>query len=114
MPFVKKFFAEKAIGCRENPIKEKRIQKQLMIAFSDDFAIVSFPAEPFVEIGYAIRENSPYKMTMLAALGMGEIGYVGLSHHYGNGGYETSPDRTLADRTVGDAMIKNALKILAK
>ena len=45
---------------------------------------------------------------------MGEIGYVGLAHHYGNGGYETSPDRSLADRTVGDAMIKNALKILAK
>ena len=114
VPFVKKFFAEKAIGCRENPIKEKRIQKQLRIAFSEDFAIVSLPAEPFVEIGYAIRENSPYKMTMLAALGMGEIGYVGLSYHYGNGGYETSPDRTLADRTVGEAMINNALKILKK
>lgn len=114
VPCVKKMFAEMAIGCRENPITEKREQKQLMIAFSKDIAIVSLPAEPFVEVGYAIRENSPYSMTMLAALGMGEIGYVGMPYHYGNGGYETSPSRALADRHVGEAMIENALKILKK
>ena len=112
VPFVKKFFAQKAIGCREDPIREKRLEKQMVIAFSNEIAIVSLPAEPFVEIGYAIREKSPYPMTILAALGMGEIGYVGLPQHYGNGGYETSPGRGLADRTVGQAMIDNALFLL--
>ena len=112
VPAVKKFFAEMAIGCRENPISGRRVEKQMMISFGDRIAIVSMPAEPFVEIGNAIREGSRFPMTMLAALGMGAIGYVGLPRHYGNGGYETSPSRTLADRTVGETMIAGALELL--
>ena len=112
VPFVKKFFAEMAIGCRENPIAEKRIERQIMISFGKELAIVSLPAEPFVELGYAIREASRFPMTVLAALGMGEIGYVGLPQHYGNGGYETSPSRTLADRHVGETIINGAIELL--
>lgn len=112
VPFVQKMFAEMAIGCRENPIPGKRIERQIMISFGDDLAIVSLPAEPFVELGEAIRAGSRFPLTVLAALGMGEVGYVGLPQHYGNGGYETSPSRTLADRTVGQAIIDGALKLL--
>ena len=112
VPAVKKLFAERAIGCRENPITEKRIETQVAITFGTELAIVSLPAEPVVEIGFGIRKGSKYPKTILAALGMGEIGYVGLAHHYGHGGYETSPSRGLADRTVGDAMIEGALELL--
>jgi hypothetical protein len=112
VPAVKKMFAERAIECRENPIKEKRTETQVAITIGSELAFVSLPAEPFVEIGYGIRKGSKYPKTILAALGMGEIGYVGLSYHYGNGGYETSPSRGLADRTVGDAMIQGALELL--
>ena len=112
VPAVKKMFAERAIECRENPIKEKRTETQVAITFGSELALVSLPAEPFVEIGYGIRKGSKYPKTILAALGMGEIGYVGLSYHYGNGGYEPSPSRGLADRTVGDAMIQGALELL--
>ena len=111
-PFVKKLFAEMAIGCRENPIPGKRIERQIMISFGDDLAFVSIPAEPFVELGTAIREASRFPMTVLAALGMGEIGYVGLPRHYGNGGYETSPSRSLADRYVGETIIAGAIELL--
>ena len=112
VPFVKKFFAERAIACREDPIKEERIEEQIAIFFNKNIAIVSLPAEPFIEIGEAIRKDSPYPMTILAALGQGEVGYVGLPRHYGNGGYETSPSRGLADRHVGETMIEGALKLL--
>ena len=112
VPFVKKFFAERAIGCRENPITGKRIEKQLAIMFGSEVAIVSLPAEPFVEIGFAIRENSRFPMTLIAALGMGEVGYVGMPGNYGNGGYETSPSRGLADPSVGQRMIDGALGLL--
>ncbi len=112
VPAVKKLFAQKAIECRENPITTKRIEHQIAITFGDELAFVSLPAEPFVEIGYAIREGSKYPYTVIAALGMGEIGYVGLPRHYGNGGYETSPSRGLADRTVGETMIAGALELL--
>ena len=112
VPFVKKFFAERAIGCRENPITQARYENQIAIAFNDELAFVSLPAEPFVELGFAIREQSRYPMTVLAALGMGEVGYVGLQNNYGNGGYETSPSRGLAAPTTGLAIINNAVKLL--
>ena len=101
-----------AIGCRENPITEKRVERQIMIAFGEDLAVVSLPCEPFIELGEAIRAGSKYPMTVLAGLGMGEIGYVGMKQHYGNGGYETSPSRTLADRTVGEKIVAGALELL--
>ena len=112
VPAVKKMFAEKAIACREKPVAGKRVEIQVAMTFGNELAIVSLPAEPFVEIGHAIRQGSKYPKTMVAALGMGEIGYVGLPGNYGNGGYETSPDPHLADRTVGETMIKGALKLL--
>ena len=112
VPAVKKLFAEMAIGCRENPITEKRVERQIMIAFGEDLAVVSLPCEPFIELGEAIRAGSKYPMTVLAGLGMGEIGYVGMKQHYGNGGYETSPSRTLADRTVGEKIVAGALELL--
>ncbi|MBR7121334.1 MAG: hypothetical protein IKC94_03730 [Lentisphaeria bacterium] len=112
VPAVKKLFAEMAIGCRENPIADERIERQLMIAFGEEVALVSLPCEPFIELGEAIRKGSKYPLTVLAALGMGEIGYVGMPQHYGNGGYETSPSRTLADRTVGEEIVRCALKLL--
>ncbi len=114
VPAVKKFFAEMAIACRENPIKTRRVEKQIMISFGETAAFVSMPAEPFVEIGFAIREASRFPLTFLVALGMGEVGYVGLPGNYGNGGYETSPSRSLADRHVGEAMIEGAIKLLQK
>ena len=112
VPFVKKMFAEMAIGCRENPITERRVERQFKISFGDEVAIVSLPGEPFIEIGEAIRNGSKYPKTILAALGQGEVGYVGMPYHYGNGGYETSPSRELADRHVGEAMIEGALELL--
>ena len=111
-PFVMKYFAERAIGCRENPIKEKRIEMMTLITFGTDLAIISLPCEPFVEIGQQIRDYSKYPMTVLAALAQGEIGYVGLPGNYGNGGYETSPNRSLADRYVGETMIGIAKTLL--
>jgi hypothetical protein len=112
VPFVKKFFAERAMSCRDNPFTGKRIEKQLSIRFNEDLAFVSMPAEPFIEIGEAIREGSKFPMTILAALGMGEIGYVGMPYHYGNGGYETSPSKGTADKSVGETLIKNSLELL--
>ncbi len=111
-PFVMKFFAERAIECRDNPITGKRIESQMVLTFGDAIAFVSMPCEAFVEIGFAIRKASKYPMTFLVALGMGEIGYVGLPENYGIGGYETSPSRGLADRTVGETIIKNAVSLL--
>ncbi len=112
VPAVKKFFAERAINCREKASDVERFERQAALTFGDQLAIVTLPAEPFVEIGFAIREKSRFPMTVLAALSQGEIGYVGLENNYGNEGYELRPSPTLADRSVGETMIKSALELL--
>ena len=106
--------AERAIGCRENPITEKRTETEMLLSFGDKIAIVALPCEAFVEIGQQIREYSKFPLTLLATLGMGEIGYVGVPENYGIGGYETSPNRALADRTVGTTLVSVAKELLDK
>ena len=79
--------------------------------FQGTFRLIFF-VEAFVEFSREIRKNSKYPMTFVAALAQGEVGYIGMPKDYGHGGYETSPSRGLADRTVGDAMIQGALELL--
>ncbi|OGV49084.1 MAG: hypothetical protein A2017_11810 [Lentisphaerae bacterium GWF2_44_16] len=111
-PFVKKFFAKRLMDCRDKKISEKRVEKMLAIKFGDRIGIVSVPCEPFVEIGLAVKKASHFPLTLVAALGMGEIGYVGLPDNYGNGGYETSPSPSASDRNWGPTLIKTASDLL--
>ena len=114
VPFVKKFFAERLIECRENPILEKRFERIPAVKFGKSLGIVGLPAEPFVEIGLEIKKASPFALTMVSALTQGEVGYVGLPKNYGIGGYETAPSRSNADPSVGEAFIKYGIEILNK
>jgi len=111
-PFVKKFFAERLMDCRDKKISERRVEKILAIKFGDEIGIVSLPCEPFVEIGLAIKQASHFPLTLIAALGMGKAGYVGLPGNYGNGGYETSPSATLASRDFGTELIRLGTELL--
>ena len=111
-PYVLKFFAELLMGCRDNPIKTQRFEELAAITFGDSIAIASLPGEPFVEISRQIRMHSKYPVTMVAALSMGAVGYFGMPENYGNGGYETSPSKSKADRYVGQSMVKAALELL--
>ncbi len=111
-PFVLKFFAERLMNCRDHAIPGKRIEQMLAIQFGRGIGIIGIPAEPFVELGMAVRKQSRFPMTMLAALAMGEIGYVGMPGNYGNGGYETSPAPTVADRGLGPEMVRTAVELL--
>ncbi|MBR4222376.1 MAG: hypothetical protein IKR81_14535 [Victivallales bacterium] len=111
-PYVQKYFAEALMGCRDHAPKEKRFEQIASIKFGDAIALVTLPCEPFVEIGQAIREKSRFPLTLLVALGMGEIGYVGLPRNYGNGGYETLPSAGKASQFLGEQMIDYALSVL--
>ena len=111
-PFALKFFAKNVIDCRDKAIKTQRIEQMFALRLGNEIGIVGIPAEPFVEIGLAIRKDSGFPMTMVAALTMGEIGYVGLPANYGVGGYETIPSRGKAGRTVGTDMIRIAGELL--
>lgn len=111
-PYVMKFFAERLMSCRDNAIPGQRFEELAAITFGDKIAISTLPCEAFVEFSREIRKDSKYPMTMVAALAQGEIGYIGMPHNYGNGGYETSPSNTVADRNIGPEMLKTAKGLL--
>ena len=92
---VKRLFAKCVLANRDDPLPGKRIERMISIKFGDAVGIVSLPAEPFMEIGIAIKKTSRFPYTMVAALGMGTVGYVAMPENYERGGgYETRPSRT--------------------
>ena len=53
-----------------------------------DFVLVTFPGEPFAEIGLNIKEKSPYPNTFLAGYSNGYIHYAPPTDLYKEWGYE--------------------------
>ena len=53
-----------------------------------DTALVAFPAELFVKIGFAIKTRSPTKNTLVATYTNGSVGYIPMPEDYAFGGYE--------------------------
>ena len=111
-PYVMKFFAERLMSCRDNAIPGIRMEEFAAITFGNEIAIATLPCEAFVEFTREIRKNSKYPMTFVATLTQGEVGYIGMPHNYGNGGYETSPSNSVADRNIGPEMLKTVKELL--
>ena len=93
----------------------KRIERMTSIHFGKALGIVSMPAEPFVELGFAVKKASPFPFTMVAALGQGAFGYIGLPEHYEHGGgYETRPSPTAPDHNLAPKMIEIGIRLINK
>ena len=113
--YVKKFFAQRVLDNREKQTDNDRKEYITALKFGDELGIVTLPAEPFVEIGLAIKENSRFATTMVAALTQGEIGYVGLEESYGRGGgYETRPGYGSPAHNLAPVLVETATKLINK
>jgi len=115
-PYVLKYFAERLMSCRDHRRTEKRMEIVMTMKFGDKVGFVALPCEPFVEIGLAIKEASPFPFTFIAGLSMGEVGYVGRTANYqhGNSAYETAPDANQADVTVGESFVALGRKMISE
>lgn len=111
-PYVLKFFAQRLMSCRDKAIAGQRIEEVAALSFGDAVVISTLPCEAFVEFTREIRKASKYPMTIVSALSQGEFGYIGMPHNYGNGGYETSPSNSVADRNLGPSMLAKAQSLL--
>lgn len=86
-----------------------RVEVQV-IALSDEVAILSLPGEIFVELGLAIKKQSPFKHTFIAELANGSMGYVPNREAYPQGNYEVVSAR--GEAGSGEKLVEAALKLL--
>jgi hypothetical protein len=66
------------------------VEGELWVARLGDVAIVGTPGEVFTEIGYEVRQASPFKATIFAGYCQGVLGYISTRAEYPYGGYEPS------------------------
>ena len=59
-----------------------------VVAIGDSVAFAGIPGEPFTEIGRAVRDRSPFRMTFCTCLTNGSCGYFPVASAYDEGGYE--------------------------
>ena len=77
-----------------------------------DLALVGVPCEFFVELGLAIKQQSPFKQTMVLELANDSLGYIPPRRAFAEGGYEATSCRFQPG--VGEQIVDTALKLLSR
>lgn len=77
---------------------------------SDDLAVVGLPGEVFVELGLAIKANSPFRTTLVIELTNSHIAYVPTRRAFAEGSYETINSRLAPGG--GEMMVEMAVRLL--
>ncbi len=80
------------------------------LAIGDSLAFAGLPCEPFVDIGRAIKERSPFRMTIVTCLTNGSEGYIPSTKAHPEGGYEALSSRFAAP--AGDRLVEAQLNQL--
>ena len=81
-----------------------------VVALGNTIAWVSLPGEIFVELGLAIKQDSPYPHTIIAELSNGAIGYIPSRRAYAQGNYEVVS--ALCAEGSGEMLVDAAVKLL--
>ncbi len=84
----------------------------MVITVGDELAFVGMPGEMFVELGLAVKQNSPYQFTFLNALANGAIGYVANRKAMREGAYGASYATTRSNPGSGEALVDSAVRQL--
>jgi hypothetical protein len=83
------------------------------IRIGADFAIVTNPVELFCEIGMGIKQQSPFKHTLVAEQTNGAHGYVPTAKAFAGGSYETwFGEHSYLTTRAGEIVEKESLDIL--
>ncbi|MCX8037981.1 MAG: neutral/alkaline non-lysosomal ceramidase N-terminal domain-containing protein [Candidatus Sumerlaeia bacterium] len=107
--FLKKVNAYKVLDVAARQGKPLEVEVQV-ITLGRDIAWVSLPGEIFVELGLAIKEQSPFPVTAIAELANGSIGYIPTARAYPQGNYEVVSARCAEGS--GEKMVETAVKLL--
>jgi neutral ceramidase len=110
--------AKERLEAAERGDTDLGIPVELQVIALDDVAFVSLPGEIFFEIGQAIRQASPFAVTLPLGWSNGSIGYIPTQAEVPFGGYEIEMARAskhgLPARDDADAvLVAEAVKALA-
>ncbi len=106
MELVRAFKVRDVEARRGDPI-EVEVQ---VIALGGEIAWVSLPGEIFVELGLAIKQDSPFPHTIIAELANGAIGYIPSRRAYSQGNYEVVSARCAEGS--GELLVDAAVRML--
>lgn len=95
------------VAAREGKPNEVEVQ---VVALGTELAWVSLPGEIFVELGLTIKQDSPFKHTIIAELANGSIGYVPSRRAYPQGNYEVVSARCAEGS--GELLVETAGRLL--
>lgn len=73
------------VAAREGRPLEAEVQ---VISLGREIAWVALPGEIFVELGLAVKHDSPFRQTQIAELANGSVGYVPTRRAWAQGNYE--------------------------
>jgi hypothetical protein len=73
------------------------------ISIGEHIAFSGMPCEPFVDLGRAVKAQSPFAMTIVTCLTNGSEGYIPSTKAHHEGGYEGLSSRFAAP--TGDKLV---------
>lgn len=85
-----------------------------VLALSDNTALVMLPSEILVEIGLKVKEDSPFKNTLVAGYCNGYFGYIPVERAYDEGGYEATFPTCIVERGTGEKLVEESLRLLSE
>ncbi len=109
--FLEQVQAYKVLDVERQQGKPREVEVQV-IALGNDIAWVSLPGEIFVEIGLAIKQDSPFAHTIVAELANGSVGYIPTRRAYTQGNYEVVSARVAEGS--GEMLVDAAVAMLKK
>lgn len=108
-PFLEIVNAFKVLDVADRQGKPYEAEVQV-ITLGDEVAWVALPGEIFVELGLAIKQDSPFPMTIIAELANGSIGYIPSRRAYSQGNYEVVSARCAEGS--GERLVDAAVRTL--
>jgi neutral ceramidase len=89
-PGMREFFENSRDNWSKQMQEDNPVAVRLHVLRVGDAAICFNPAELYVEFGLAIKERSPAKVTLVAELSDGNLGYVPIPEAIRHGGYSAA------------------------
>ena len=108
-PLLKQVEAYKIMALQLLDRSELPMEVQVF-RLNGDVAIVGLPGEIFVELGLAIKKESPFKTTLVIELCNDAPGYVPTKKAFAEGSYETVNSRVQSGG--GEMLVEAAVKLL--